>query len=72
MFLRGDPTREMEVLEGCLAEGGALHLVWQPFTERDVTATVERQSAVLADRGFAVAKVLAEDRLVCVVAAPAG
>ena len=68
VFLRGDPERELGVIEGCLADGGALHLAWGPFTAEEVPATAERLSAAVTAHGFAVASVLEEGRSVCVIA----
>ncbi len=72
VFLRGEPARELRVIEGFRSPGGRLHVVFQAFTEAEVPATAERLTAVLTRHGFAVAEVLVEDRSVCVVAGPAG
>ena len=74
-FLRGRPARELGVVSGCLADGGALHLVYQPLRSSEAARTAETASAVLGDHGFVVTAVLLEDlaeaTVVCVVARPA-
>ncbi len=60
VFLRGDPARELEVLAGCLADGGSLHVWHQPLDPAAVEPAAERLTAVLEGNGFAVQSVLHE------------
>ena len=74
-FVRGRPARELDIVAGCLADGGTLHLVDQPLRADQAARSAETAAAVLADHGFAVAEVRVEDlaaaRIVGVVARPA-
>ena len=60
VFLRGDPARELEVVAGCLADGGSLHLWDQPLDPAAAQATAERLTAVLEAHGYVVEAVLRE------------
>jgi cyclopropane fatty-acyl-phospholipid synthase-like methyltransferase len=60
VFLRGDPGRELEVIAGCLADGGSLHLWDQPLDPAHVPSTAKRMSAVLETHGFRTGPVLVE------------
>ena len=60
-LLRGDPSRELAVVRRCLAPGGDLHVVFQPFAPDQVEPTTERVSATLADHGFGVEAVRRAD-----------
>lgn len=72
VFLRGQPGRELAVVERHLADGGRFYLMWQPLAAREAGETAERLSAVLDDHGFTVSDVLVHDltaaTAVCVVA----
>ncbi|CAA9474663.1 MAG: hypothetical protein AVDCRST_MAG13-727 [uncultured Solirubrobacteraceae bacterium] len=76
VFLRGDPARELEVVAGCLTDGGSLHLWAQPLDPAAAGPTAERLTTTLEAHGFAVASVLREPLAsgpaVGVVARPAG
>jgi cyclopropane fatty-acyl-phospholipid synthase-like methyltransferase len=73
VFLRGDPTRELEVIREHLAPGGRLHLTYQPLVPAEAEAITTRLSATLTGHGFTVADVLVHElpsgRVVSVVAA---
>ncbi|MBA2630810.1 MAG: methyltransferase domain-containing protein [Thermoleophilaceae bacterium] len=74
-FIRGRPDRELGVIAGALADGGRLHLVYQPFEARQAKGTAASVSRVLQEHGFRVLDVLIEDlgqtTGVCVIAGPA-
>jgi SAM-dependent methyltransferase len=60
VLLRGDPRRELEVIAGCLAGGGSLHVWGQPLDAAAATATAERVADTLESHGFRVDRVLIE------------
>lgn len=60
VFLRGDPARELEVIAGCLADGGSLHLWDQPLDPAHVPSTAKRVSAALEAHGFRAGPILVE------------
>lgn len=76
VLLRGEPSRELDVIRGCLAHGGTLHVIFQPFSAGQVDATVTRLRTVLDGQGFPVADVrrraASPAPVVNVVAGPAG
>jgi hypothetical protein len=76
VLLRGEPSRELDVIRGCLAPGGTLHVIFQPFSAGQVDATVTRLRTVLGGQGFPVADVrrraASPAPVVNVVAGPAG
>jgi cyclopropane fatty-acyl-phospholipid synthase-like methyltransferase len=56
-LLRGEPGRELAVVRGCLAPGGTLHVIFQPFTEADVERSAGQVAARLDANGFRVERV---------------
>jgi cyclopropane fatty-acyl-phospholipid synthase-like methyltransferase len=73
VFLRGQPGRELRVVERHLAAGGRFYVMWQPLAGRGEAAeTAGRVSAALEEHGFTVGDVLIHDltsaTAVCVVA----
>ncbi|MGH3453535.1 MAG: SAM-dependent methyltransferase [Nocardioidaceae bacterium] len=56
-LLRGQPGRELAVVRGCLAPGGTLHVIFQPFTAVEVEGSVEQVAARLDANGFRVERV---------------
>jgi cyclopropane fatty-acyl-phospholipid synthase-like methyltransferase len=73
VFLRGQPDRELRVIERHLADGGRFYVMWQPLAgRREAGETAERVSAALEEHGFTVGEVLVHDlsaaTAVCVVA----
>jgi cyclopropane fatty-acyl-phospholipid synthase-like methyltransferase len=56
-LLRGKPDRELAVVRGCLAPGGTLHVIFQPFTAVEVEGSVEQVTARLDANGFRVERV---------------
>jgi SAM-dependent methyltransferase len=60
VFLRGDPSRELAIIAAALAEGGTLHLSYQPLAPAHARPTAERLAAVLEEHGFAAGPVLLE------------
>jgi cyclopropane fatty-acyl-phospholipid synthase-like methyltransferase len=68
VFLRGQPGRELRVVERHLADGGRFHVIWQPLAAQP---TAERVSSSLEKHGFTVGDVLVHDlataTAVCVV-----
>ena len=56
-LLRGQPGRELAVVRGCLAPGGTLHVIFQPFTAVEVDGSVEQVAARLDANGFRVDRV---------------
>lgn len=61
VFLRGKPTREMEIIRRILAPGGRLYLPNQPLNASEVEPTARRLTAMLAEHGFAVDRVVTGD-----------
>jgi cyclopropane fatty-acyl-phospholipid synthase-like methyltransferase len=53
-LLRGDPTRELDVIRGCLAPGGTLYAIFQPLTADQAEDTVERITSAFDANGFRV------------------
>jgi cyclopropane fatty-acyl-phospholipid synthase-like methyltransferase len=74
LFVRGQPAREMRIIEDHLAPGGSLALVYQPLAPAQARSTVDTLSTMLDDHGFAVSDVIVHDlasgRICCVVAQP--
>jgi ubiquinone/menaquinone biosynthesis C-methylase UbiE len=74
VFLRGDPSRELEMIRRHLAPGGALWLSYQPLDADQTEPTIARLTGALAANAFAVTGYvvadLASGRTLCVVAAP--
>jgi cyclopropane fatty-acyl-phospholipid synthase-like methyltransferase len=56
-LLRGEPARELSVIRSCLAPGGTLHVIFQPFTAEQARGTVERLGSGLDANGFRVERV---------------
>lgn len=54
VFLREDPTRELEVIKRHLAPRGLLFLSYQPLVPRHIASTVDTLAAVLTKNGFTV------------------
>jgi cyclopropane fatty-acyl-phospholipid synthase-like methyltransferase len=61
VFERKQPRRELEVIRGCLGEGGRLLLCYQPLREGAAAATADRLRTVLAAHGFAVVSTRIEE-----------
>jgi ubiquinone/menaquinone biosynthesis C-methylase UbiE len=53
-LLRGDPAHELSVIRGCLAPGGTVHVIFQPFTADQAETTVERIRSAFGANGFHV------------------
>jgi len=74
LFVRGQPDREMQIIEDHLAPGGSFSLVYQPLDPAQARSTVDTLSAMLGDHGFAVSDIavhdLASGRICRVVARP--
>lgn len=72
VFSRRRPALELGVVADHLAEGGSLHLIYQPLTPDTARATASTLSATLDEHGFTVDSVLVEDlaaaTAVCVIA----
>jgi hypothetical protein len=72
VFAHRRPARELRVIGGCLAEGGSLHLAYQPLRADEVEETAGTLSTVLEEHGFTVDSVVVEDlgeaTVVCVAA----
>jgi cyclopropane fatty-acyl-phospholipid synthase-like methyltransferase len=73
VFLRGQPGRELRVIDRHLADGGRFYVLWQPLAgRREAGETAARVSAALKEHGFTVADVLVHDltsaTAVCVIA----
>ena len=54
VFLRGQPTRELQVIKERLAPGGKLYLMYQPLDTTKAGELAEALSAVLGSHGFTV------------------
>lgn len=74
VLLRGNPVRELAVIQRHLAPGGALYLPFQPLAAEQVRPTVDRLREVLEGHAFTVHEVLeanlASGRAACLIAAP--
>ena len=53
-LLRGEGTRELGVIRSCLAPGGTVYVIFQPFTADQADATVERVTSAFDANGFRV------------------
>ncbi len=53
-LLRGDPAGGLSVIRSCLAPGGTVHVIFQPFTADQAEATVERIRSAFGANGFHV------------------
>jgi|SRR5262245_36450841 cyclopropane fatty-acyl-phospholipid synthase-like methyltransferase len=53
-LLRGEGSRELGVIRSCLAPGGTVHVIFQPFTADQADATVERIRSAFDANGFRV------------------
>jgi hypothetical protein len=60
VLLRGDPRRELEVIAGCLADGGSLHVWHQPLDPGEADSTARRVSNALEAGGYVVGPILVE------------
>lgn len=73
VFLRADPSRELEVVRRHLAPDGRLFVIFQPISERDARRAAGRVSDVLGEYEFTVERVridpLAAAPGVCIIAA---
>lgn len=58
VFLRGDPTEELQIIREHLAPGGRLHIVFQPLDPSTARATGKSLSTVLERHGFTVDDIL--------------
>lgn len=56
-LLRGRPKRELAVVRHCLAPGGTLHVIFQPFSAAEVDGGVEQVATRLDAYGFRVERV---------------
>ncbi len=61
IFLRGNPRRELAVIEKHLAPAGRLHLVYDPVDPADTGRLIAVTSRVLQDHGFHVQDVRTRD-----------
>lgn len=61
LFLRDDPTVELQIVREHLAPGGRLHLVYQPLERSAARATGKSLSTVLSNHEFTVEDVLIHD-----------
>ncbi len=72
VFLRGQPTRELEIIKRHLAPGGTFYLVYEPMVADQAGGVVAALSATLEEHGFAVTERLVHDlsasRVTCVAA----
>jgi SAM-dependent methyltransferase len=57
VFLRGDPSRELDAIRSRLVPGGRLYVLEQPPSEASVPAVAERLRAALDHPGFEVERV---------------
>jgi cyclopropane fatty-acyl-phospholipid synthase-like methyltransferase len=73
VLLRGDPSRELDVIKRHLAPDGRLYVIFQPIGQRDAQTAAARVSDVLGEHGFTVERVridpLAAAPGVCIIAA---
>jgi len=73
-FERRQPALELDKIAEHLAEGGRLHLSYQPLAAGGAVQTAARLSETLQRHGFAVESVVSKDlaggRTVCVIATP--
>jgi hypothetical protein len=53
-LMRGKPSRELEVVRRCLAPGGSLDVIFQPFARDEIAPTVARVTSILEAAGFRV------------------
>jgi cyclopropane fatty-acyl-phospholipid synthase-like methyltransferase len=74
VFLRGDPTREMQIVRRHLTPGGRFAIAAQPLDANQAEAMAERLSTMLASHGFTTIAGPIEDihsgRNLCVIATP--
>jgi hypothetical protein len=72
VFLRGQPTRELEIIKRHLAPGGTFYLVYEPMVADQAGGVVAALSATLQEYGFTVTERLVHDlsasRVTCVAA----
>lgn len=67
-FLRGDPARELAVVNAHLARGGRFHLVYDPPAASQVKNVIDTATSVLKSHGFRIEEVLTKEKVVCVIA----
>jgi cyclopropane fatty-acyl-phospholipid synthase-like methyltransferase len=73
VLLRGNPSRELEVVKRHPARDGLLYVIFQPISEREARPAAARVSEVLGEHGFTVERVridpLGTALGVCIIAA---